>query len=139
MASIVRELSLNISAVAAWEAVRDVGAIDVRLVPGIVTAVSVHDGIRHVTFANGLEIDELIVTIDEATRRLVYAVQNRAKHHQASMQVVDEGAGGCRFVWVTDVLPDDAAGRFASVIDSALPVIKRTLESQGAAPHAALS
>jgi hypothetical protein len=129
MASIIRELTLDTNAEAAWNAVRDVGSVHTKLVPGLVTHVSLANGVRHVIFANGLEIDEAIVTIDETAHRLVYAVQNRAKHHQASMQVVAQGATQCRFVWMTDVLPDDAASRFASVMDQALSVIKRTLES----------
>src|SRR5689334_17888686 len=134
MASIIRELTLNVSVETAWAAVRDVGSVHAKLVPGIVTRVTFDSGLRHVVFANGLEIDESIVTIDDAARRLVYAVQNRAKHHQASMQVVADGKNQCRFIWITDVLPDEAAGRFAAVMDQAMPIIKRTLESN--AQHA---
>lgn len=129
MASIIRELTLGVNAETAWSAVRDVGEVHRRLAPGVVTRVAVEGGVRHVVFANGLEIDELIVGIDENSHRLVYAVQNRAKHHQASMQVVAEGKGRCRFIWITDVLPEEAASRFASVMDQALPIIKRTIES----------
>jgi polyketide cyclase/dehydrase/lipid transport protein len=129
MASITRKIHLRVAAEVAWAAVRDVGAVDLKLVPGLVSRVGLKSGLRHVVFANGLEIDELIVTIDEAARRLVYAVQNRAQHHQASMQVLSGDEAGCDFVWTTDVLPDDAASRFAVVMDEALPIIKRTIES----------
>jgi len=129
MASIIREITICLTAGEVWQAIRDVGAVHVRLAPGLVTQASLAGGVRHVVFANGLEIDELIVSIDDAARRLVYAVQNRAKHHQASMQAMADGADQCRFVWITDVLPDDAAGRFASMMDQALPIIKRTMES----------
>jgi hypothetical protein len=128
MASIVRELELAVSVEAAWSAVRDVGAVHTRLVPGLVRDVRLENGMRHVAFSNGLEIDELIVSVDETEHRVVYAVQNRARHHQASMQVIGEG-GRCRLVWITDLLPDDAAGRFAAMIDAALPIIKKTLET----------
>jgi hypothetical protein len=133
MASITREIMLNTEAETVWAAVRDVGAVASKLAPGIVTQCTYEAGARHVTFANGLEIDELIVSVDDSTKRVVYAVQGRAKHHQASMQVVSEGAKQSRLVWITDVLPDDAVMRFAKMMDQALPVIERTLGAN--APH----
>lgn len=133
MASIFREITVYARADAVWSAVRDVGAIQSKLAPGVVASACVVDGVRHVAFANGLKIDELIISIDEGTKRVVYSVQGRAKHHQASMQVVEDGPDHCRFIWITDVLPDDAASRFADVMDQALPVIKHTLESNARA------
>jgi hypothetical protein len=129
MASITREILVKVSSSTAWSAVKDVASVHQRLVPGLVTQVTFEAGLRHVVFANGLAIDELIVTIDDDSRRLVYAVQNRAKHHQASMQVVADGEQQCRFIWITDVLPDEVVSRFASMMDQALPIIQHTLES----------
>ncbi len=129
MASISREVVVQAVAERIWSVLKDVGAVATKLAPGVVTQSSLEDGVRHVTFANGLKIEELIVTIDDSAKRVVYAVQGRAKHHQASMQVVSDGLKQCRFVWITDVLPDDAAPRFANMMDQAIPVIKRTLES----------
>ena len=129
MASIIRELTLEVNADVAWSAVRKVDEVHTKLAPGIVSRVSLEGGVRHVVFASGLEIDELIVAIDDDSRRVVYAAQNRAKHHQASMQVAPEGKDRCRFTWITDVLPEEAASRFANVMDQALPIIKRTIEA----------
>lgn len=129
MASITREIPVKVSPPAAWLAVKDVAAVHQKLAPGLVTQVTFEGGLRHVVFASGLAIDELIVTIDDSSRRLVYAVQNRAKHHQASMQVLADGDEQCRFIWITDVLPDEAASRFADMMDQALPIIKRTIEA----------
>jgi hypothetical protein len=129
MATIVREAGIAASAAKAWEAIRDVGAVHRRLVPGLVTAVTLNAGVRHVTFANGLQLEELIVGIDEALMRVAYAAVGRAKHHEASMQVIAEDDTHCRFVWITDVLPDDIAGRFSTVMDQAMPIIVRTLEA----------
>ena len=129
MASIIRELTLEVNADVAWSAVRRVDEVHTKLVPGLVSRVTLESGVRHVVFASGLEIDELIVAVDEDSRRLVYAVQNRAKHHQASMQVVTEGRDRSRLIWITDVLPQEAASRFANIMDQALPIIKRTIES----------
>ena len=128
MATIVRKVDIGASAATVWDAVRDVGAVSRRLVPGLVTAVTFDSGVRRVTFANGLELEELIVGIDEDLKRLAYTAVNRAKHHQASMQVISEDDTHCRFLWITDVLPDDVAERFSSVMDQAMPIIVRTLE-----------
>ena len=129
MASITREVTISAEVEVVWSALRDVGAVATKLAPGVVKDTSFENGVRHVTFGNGLMIEELIVTVDEAARRVVYAVQGRAKHHHASMQVMNDGPMQSRFVWITDVLPDEAASRFANMVDQALPVIKRTLES----------
>ena len=54
-----------------------------------------------------------------------------ATHHSGSAQVLadNEDSGRCRFVWVTDVLPDDLAGRLGQMMDAGIAAIKRTLES----------
>jgi hypothetical protein len=45
MASIVRELELGVSVEDAWLAVRDVGAVHTRLVPGLVRDVRLDGGV----------------------------------------------------------------------------------------------
>jgi len=129
MATVHREISVAASAESVWSAVRDVGQVHQRLVPGLVTEVSFEAGARNVTFANGFKVHELIVSIDEGLRRIAYAsIGGRAKHHNAAMQVISEGPKACRIVWTTDVLPDELAGSIASIKDQAAPIIKRTLE-----------
>jgi hypothetical protein len=52
---------------------------------------------------------EQIVTVDVAHRRVAYAVIEGAfSHHSASMQV-ESVSDGCRMIWVSDFLPNDAA------------------------------
>jgi hypothetical protein len=128
MATIVREAEIASGATKAWEAVRDIGEVHRRLVPGLVTAVVLDSGVRRVTFANGLQLEELIVGVDQALMRVAYTAVNRARHHQASMQVIAQDETHCRFLWITDVLPDDIAERFSTVMDQAMPIIVRTLE-----------
>ena len=55
MASIRREVNVSVAADAAWDAIRDVGALHTRLVKGFVTDCKM-DGsdARIVTFANGM-------------------------------------------------------------------------------------
>jgi len=86
MASIRREVSVSVSPAAAWDAVRDVGALHTRLVKGFVTDCRIEGDARVVTFANGMVARELIVDLDEAQHRLVWsAVGGRLSHHNASV------------------------------------------------------
>jgi carbon monoxide dehydrogenase subunit G len=129
MASIRREVSIRARAEDVWDALRDVGALHTRLVPGFVTDVRMEDGARIVTFANGLVVRELIVDIDDAARRLVWsAVGASMTHHNASAQVFPEGDEGCRFVWIADLLPHEAASAVTPMIERGLEVIRRTLD-----------
>jgi hypothetical protein len=129
MATIVRDIEIGASAELVWAAVRDVGNVHKRLFPGFVTDVTMEPGIRHVHFATGWVIHELIVSIDEGLRRIAYAsVQCRAQHHNASMQVVPISEGRCRILWITDVLPDSVASSISDILNVAIPIMVRTLE-----------
>lgn len=132
MASIRKEIHIAASPEKVWAAVRDVGAVHQRLVPGLVTDVRLEEGARLVTFANGRTVRELIVDIDDTTRRLAYAaVGGFSKHHHASMQVFAEGEEGSRLVWITDVLPNDVAGTINPLIEQGAGIMQRTLEGSG--------
>ena len=127
MASIHREIFIEACPDDVWDALRDVGAIHTRLAPGFVTDVQMEDGARVVTFGNGRVARELIVTVDDAARRLVWSVVGGAMtHHNASAQVFPEGSG-CRFVWIADLLPDALAPTIAGMIEQGLAVIGRHL------------
>ena len=52
MASIRKEIPLDARAEDVWAAVRDIGALHTRLVPGFVTDTKLESGARIVTFAN---------------------------------------------------------------------------------------
>ena len=131
MASIHREIEIDASPETVWNALRDVGALHRRLAPGFVTDVRMEDDgrARVVTFGNGLVARELIVDCDEAARRLAWSVVGgKLTHHNASAQVFGDGDGRCRFVWIADLLPHEAAPGVAAMMEQGLDVIKRTLE-----------
>jgi Polyketide cyclase / dehydrase and lipid transport len=108
MASIYKEISLDSRPEEVWAALRDFGAVHRRVAPGFVTDCRLDGDSRIVTFANGNVAQELLVTIDEARMRLVYAVVSpRVKQHSASIQVVADGQDRCRVTWVADVLPNE--------------------------------
>jgi carbon monoxide dehydrogenase subunit G len=129
MASIHREIVINAPSDTVWDALRDVGALHQRLAPGFVTDVRLEEGARVVTFGNGLVARELIVDIDDKSRRLAWSVVGgRMTHHNASAQVLADGEGRTRFVWIADLLPHEMAPAIAGMMDEGLAVIKRTLE-----------
>ena len=133
MASIRREISVAVGAAAAWDAVRDVGALPTRLVKGFVTDCRLDGDARIVTFANGLLARELIVDLDDAQRRLVWAaVGGRLSHHNASVQVFDDGPGRCRVVWIADLLPHELKPAIEAMVDQGMAAMQRTLEEPAA-------
>jgi hypothetical protein len=118
MASICKEIPLDARAEDVWAAVRDIGALHTRLVPGFVTDTKLEPGARIVTFANGMIVKELIVDLDDKARRLVWsAVGGRLSHHNASAQVFADGDGRSRLVWTADLLPDELAGDIRTMMD----------------------
>jgi len=129
MASIRREIRVDAPAEGIWAVIRDVGAIHTRLAPRFVVDTRLEDGARIVTFGNGLVARELIVDIDDETRRLVWSVVGgRMTHHNASLQVFADGGGRSRVVWIADLLPNDLASYIAGLIDQGMAVMKKTLE-----------
>jgi len=136
MASIQREVLIDVSADALWSAVRDVGALHTRLVRGFVTDCRLEEGnARVVTFANGLVAREVIVNLDDEARRLVWsATGGRLVHHNASVQVFALGPEQSRLVWIADLLPDAMAPAIGGMIEAATAAMKRTVEGGEAGP-----
>jgi len=133
MASIRREMLVEARGEDIWNAIRDVGAVHTRLAPGFVVDTRLEDGARIVTFGNGLVARELIVDVDDRSRRLVWAVVGgRPSHHNASLQVFSEGERSSRVVWIADLLPNDLAGPIAGLIDQGMAVMRKTLEGRAA-------
>jgi carbon monoxide dehydrogenase subunit G len=129
MATIHRQVSIAAPPDDVWDAVRDVGALHTRLVPGFVLDTRLEPGARVVTFFNGTVVRELIVAIDQERRRLVWsAVDGHSTHHNASAQVLDDERGGTLFVWIADVLPDPVAAPMGALMDRGIAVIKETME-----------
>jgi carbon monoxide dehydrogenase subunit G len=129
MASIHKEIRIQARPEKVWEAIRDVGAVHTRLAPGFVVDTRLEADARVVTFANGLVARELIVDIDDGARRLVWAVVGgRFTHHNASLQVLADGAEHSRAVWIADLLPHELAGDIGAMMEQGMGVMKKTLE-----------
>jgi carbon monoxide dehydrogenase subunit G len=134
MASIRKEISTKASPDDVWDALRDVGALHTRLVPGFVTDTRLEPGARVVTFGNGKVVRELIVSIDETERRLVWSARGGSlTHHNGSAQALAEADGLTKVVWIADVLPDEAASAIGAMMEQGMAVMKQTLDRLAAA------
>lgn len=128
MASIREEIFTAAPGYEVWDAIRDVGALHTRLVPGFVVDTRLEQGVRVVTFGNGMTVHEPIVDVDDRERRLVWSAAGATTtHYNASLQVFDE-ANGSRVVWIVDLLPHEAAGRVGAMMKQGIEVMKRTLD-----------
>jgi hypothetical protein len=131
MASIRKEILIEARPEDVWAAIADVGAIHLRLAPGFVVDTKLEGDARIVTFGNGMVARELIVDIDAAARRLVWAVVGgRMTHHNASLQVFAEPENRSRVVWIADLLPNDLAGAIGTMIEQGMGIMQQTLQRE---------
>ena len=132
MASIQRDVEVEVPLPDVWDALRDVGHIHERLVPGFVVDCRMEGRVRVVTFGNGSVVREPILGVDEARHRVAWAaVGGTFEHYNASVQAFDLEDGRTRIRWIADLLPDEAADTVAGMIEEGLRVMKRTLEGRG--------
>ena len=130
MASISKEIVTRAKPNALWDAIRDIGALHTRLVPGFVTATELIPGGRRVTFGNGLVVNEPIIDSDDEKRRLAWTATGEGlalQHYNASVQVFPHEHGS-RVVWTADLLPHEAAPTVGSMMDQGMAVMARTLD-----------
>jgi carbon monoxide dehydrogenase subunit G len=130
MASIVREIMIDVPAANVWDAIRDFGQVH-RLVPGLLAGCHLDGDARVVTFRGGGRVArELLVSVDDDSRRLVYAEPDGPfTTRNASCQVFAIDDRSSRLVWTQDLLPDELASLISGNMERALPDLKRTLES----------
>jgi hypothetical protein len=130
MATIRVERTIEVSPEAAWEALRDWGAVHERLVPGFVVDTRLDGEDRIVTFFNDAIARERLISLSEEERRLVWSiVEGPFAHHNGAAQVLSNDDGTTRFVWVADLLPDEAAPSTGELMERGIDTVKRTLES----------
>jgi carbon monoxide dehydrogenase subunit G len=132
MASIRQEIQVKASPAQAWDALRDVGALHVRLVPGFVTDTKLEPGARIVTFGNGVVAREAIIDVDDSAMRIAWSASGgRLTHHNASAQVFPDSGGGARILWICDLLPNDMRETIDGMIGQGMAAMKRTLDKLG--------
>jgi carbon monoxide dehydrogenase subunit G len=129
MATIRVERRIEASPEAAWDALRDWGAVHERLVPGFVVDARLDGEDRIVTFFNDAVARERLISLSEQERRLVWSiVEGPFAHHNGAAQVLANDDGTTRFVWVADLLPDEAAPTTGEPMERGIDTVKRTLE-----------
>ena len=130
MASVRKEIRIDAPVDRVWAALRDVGALHTKLVPGFVKDTQMEGDTRVVTFANGQVAREEIVSIDAAQYRVAWAiVGGQFRHYNGAAWVEADPKGGSRFVWTADLLPNDLAGDVEQMMTVGIAVVKRTLET----------
>ncbi len=131
MPSIRKEIQIDAPPEKVWDALCDFGALHTRLVPGFVTDCRMDGEDRLVTFASGAVMREVLIDLDDEAKRLVWSiVDGPYSHHNGAAQVLPEG-DGTRFVWVSDLLPDDEqlVRLTAESMQAGVETAKRTLEA----------
>jgi polyketide cyclase/dehydrase/lipid transport protein len=129
VASIRKELLTKASVDDVWAALRDIGALHTRLVPGFVVDTKLEPGARIVTFGNGMVIREPIIDIDDSAKRLVWsAIGGPLSHYNASAQVFANADGQTKLVWIADLLPNEAADAIGQMMEQGMTVMKATLD-----------
>ena len=129
MASIRKQIHIDAPVAKVWEALRDVGALHTRLVPGFVTDTRMDGNARIVTFGNGMVAREEIVSVDEQHAPRGWAILDAPfDHYNGVAWVEPEVDGGTRFTWTADLLPNELAGQVDAMMSAGIQVIKKTLE-----------
>jgi hypothetical protein len=129
MASIRKEIETRARLDDVWAAIADIGAVHTRLVPGFVVDTKLEPGARVVTFGNGMVVREPIVTIDAASRRLVWSAEGgRTTHYNAAIEAFARANGSTGVVWVADFLPDAMTSAIDAAMEAGMAVMKKTLD-----------
>ena len=142
MGSMIKEVLTDATPEAVWDAIRDVGALHTRLVPGFVVNTQLVPGGRRVTFANGRTVEEPIVSSSDSLRRLVWTAKADDlpfTHYNGSVQVHARAAGGSRVEWTAGFLPDSAAVILEPLMTAGATAMSRALQALAAKPVAGVT
>jgi carbon monoxide dehydrogenase subunit G len=133
MATLHKEILIEARPEQVWDAVRDLGALHTRLVPGFVTDTKLEgNDARIVTFGNGMVVREPILSCDDERRRMAWSAEGgRTTHYNAVLTVSAEG-NATRVRWTTDLLPHAMADAIGAMQEQGLATMKRTLEKRSA-------
>jgi uncharacterized protein YndB with AHSA1/START domain len=129
MASIRKEIHIDAPPTLVWGALRDVGALHTKLVPGFVTDTRMDGNARIVTFGNGMVAREEIVSVDEQRHRVAWAILDAPFQHYSAAAWVEPDGDGSHFVWTADVLPNELASQVEGMMSAGIQVIRSTMES----------
>ena len=129
MASIRKEIHIDVPPVKVWDALRDVGALHTRLCPGFVKDTRLEGKSRLVTFGNGMTAREDILSVDESRKRVAWAIVGQNFHHYQGAARVEPEGRGTLFIWTADLLPDEMADGVDQMMATGIAIIRKTLEA----------
>jgi carbon monoxide dehydrogenase subunit G len=111
-----------------WSRIADPIAI-VDWFPGVATCTLASD-VRTVTTDSGMTVDEQVVTNDADLRRFQYRLVDVPgfAHHLATVDVLDDDAGGAIVVYGVDVAPDELGPAMTNTLAAAVEGLKRSVE-----------
>jgi hypothetical protein len=128
MTTLRREIIVDVSAAKAWSRLSDVRKTH-ELFASVLVDCRLDGLIRTVKFANGMEVNERIISIDDELRRIAYSVLgDRFVAHAASMEIAIVNNRQCRFIWISDFLPDSNAEMVGPLMEQGCAALKRALE-----------
>jgi Polyketide cyclase / dehydrase and lipid transport len=129
MASIRKEISTRARPEHVWDAIRDIGALHTRLVPGFVVDTKLEPGARIVVFANGMTVREPIIDLNDQDRRLVWsAIGETLTHYNASAQVTESTSAETQVIWIADFLPHEAAALIGPMMEDGANAMNAALD-----------
>jgi hypothetical protein len=136
MATITKTIATVAPVGAVWSAMRDIGALHTRLVPGFVLDTVLDGDARIVTFANGMVIREPIIAIDDEHDRLVWSSDNpHFDHYNASARAIEQADDTTVVVWTADFKPDELADVVDEMMTAGAAAMKLALDECAASAH----
>lgn len=126
MGSGISEIDINASADAVWAVVKDFGGINTWM-PGIDSCRV--EGEDRILETMGMTITEKLVSSDDATMTLVYAITDGVpvEHHQGTITVTAAGEGA-HATWAVEAAPDEMAEMMNALYMSSLEALKAHVE-----------
>jgi hypothetical protein len=135
MATLHKEITIDARPEDVWAAVRDIGALHTRLVPGFVVDTRLEQDARVVTFGNGLVVREPIVSLDDERRRLAWGAIGGATTHYNAVLVVSADGARTRVAWTIDLLPHAEPGIGGDEEDARAQELRRCRRHRGTSPR----
>ena len=128
MATIQKVIDVEASVEDVWDKIANVGSISDFV--GFITESQLDGDIRVCKMTDGGVLEEKIISIDNALRRVAYCITSAPldlEFHSASMQVIPNG-DSASMIWITDIKPDSMTEQFDPLFEEALPGIRAALE-----------
>ena len=130
ISSVTVDVVVKASAEFTWDAVRDVYALDTRLIPGFAIHVEKGPDSRTLTLANDMKITERIIEVDDDARKLTYqATEGGPLTHHLGSQTVREDEQGVHLVWTAEFTPAAVIDYTTSTMRTGAELMKKTIDT----------